>query len=84
MPARYSRRHRRSSARPRPIVRGSILDTDDKRFAFVADLDAASGKLSRGQRAQLALTLGVAKRPALLILDEPVAGLDPLARREFL
>jgi ABC-2 type transport system ATP-binding protein len=41
-------------------------------------------KLSGGQRAQLALTLGVAKRPELLILDEPVASLDPLARREFL
>jgi ABC-2 type transport system ATP-binding protein len=43
-----------------------------------------AGKLSGGQRAQLALTLGVAKRPELLILDEPVAALDPLARREFL
>lgn len=43
-----------------------------------------AGKLSGGQRAQLALTLAVAKRPDLLILDEPVASLDPLARREFL
>src|SRR5204863_3007342 len=43
-----------------------------------------AGKLSGGQRAQLALTLGLAKRPELLILDEPVARLDPLARREFL
>lgn len=43
-----------------------------------------AGTLSGGQRAQLALTLGVAKRPELLILDEPVAALDPLARREFL
>jgi ABC-2 type transport system ATP-binding protein len=43
-----------------------------------------AGKLSGGQRAQLALTLGIAKRPQLLILDEPVAALDPLARREFL
>ena len=43
-----------------------------------------AGKLSGGQRAQLALTLAVAKRPELLILDEPVASLDPLARREFL
>ncbi len=41
-------------------------------------------KLSGGQRAQLALTFGLAKRPELLILDEPVASLDPLARREFL
>ena len=40
--------------------------------------------LSGGQRAQLALTMAVAKRPELLILDEPVASLDPLARREFL
>jgi ABC-2 type transport system ATP-binding protein len=43
-----------------------------------------AGKLSSGQRAQLALTVAVAKRPELLILDEPVASLDPLARREFL
>jgi ABC-2 type transport system ATP-binding protein len=43
-----------------------------------------AGKLSGGQRAQLALTLAIAKRPDLLILDEPVASLDPLARREFL
>ncbi|MER6580436.1 ABC transporter ATP-binding protein [Nonomuraea sp. NPDC001023] len=43
-----------------------------------------AGKLSGGQRAQLALTVGLAKRPELLILDEPVASLDPLARREFL
>ena len=43
-----------------------------------------AGKLSGGQRAQLALTLAIAKRPDVLILDEPVASLDPLARREFL
>jgi ABC-2 type transport system ATP-binding protein len=43
-----------------------------------------AGKLSGGQRAQLALTLALAKRPELLILDEPVASLDPLARRAFL
>src|SRR5260370_19832008 len=43
-----------------------------------------AGKLSGGQRAQLALTLAVAKRPELLILDEPIASLHPLARREFL
>jgi ABC-2 type transport system ATP-binding protein len=43
-----------------------------------------AGTLSGGQRAQLALTLALAKRPELLLLDEPVASLDPLARREFL
>ena len=43
-----------------------------------------AGSLSGGQRAQLALTLAMAKRPELLILDEPVASLDPLARREVL
>ncbi|HXZ70885.1 MAG TPA: AAA family ATPase, partial [Streptosporangiaceae bacterium] len=50
------------------------------------DLDPGqkAGTLSGGQRAQLALTLAVAKRPELLILDEPVASLDPLARRDFL
>jgi ABC-2 type transport system ATP-binding protein len=48
------------------------------------DLGQRSGQLSGGQRSQLALTLAVAKRPDLLLLDEPVASLDPLARREFL
>jgi ABC-2 type transport system ATP-binding protein len=43
-----------------------------------------AGRLSGGQRAQLALTLALAKRPELLILDEPIASLDPVARREFL
>jgi ABC-2 type transport system ATP-binding protein len=43
-----------------------------------------AGSLSGGQRAQLALTLALAKQPELLLLDEPVASLDPLARREFL
>jgi ABC-2 type transport system ATP-binding protein len=40
--------------------------------------------LSGGQRAQVALTLVLAKRPELLLLDEPLANLDPLARRDFL
>lgn len=43
-----------------------------------------AGRLSGGQRAQLALTVAAGKRPELLVLDEPVASLDPLARRGFL
>jgi ABC-2 type transport system ATP-binding protein len=43
-----------------------------------------AGRLSGGQRAQLALTIAAAKRPELMIFDEPVASLDPLARRSFL
>jgi hypothetical protein len=57
----------------------------ERRIAQVG-LDQAqkSGKLSGGQRAQLALTVAAAKQPDLLLLDEPVAALDPLARRAFL
>lgn len=43
-----------------------------------------AGRLSGGQRAQLALTIAAAKRPELLIFDEPAAALDPLARDGFL
>jgi ABC-2 type transport system ATP-binding protein len=43
-----------------------------------------AGKLSGGQRAQLALTLALARHPRLLMLDEPTAALDPLARHDFM
>jgi ABC-2 type transport system ATP-binding protein len=42
------------------------------------------GKLSLGQQAEVALTLCMGKQPDLLLLDEPVASLDPLARRQLL
>jgi ABC-2 type transport system ATP-binding protein len=60
-------------------------DRAERRIAQL-DLDPRqkAGELSGGQRAQLALTLAIAKRPEFLVLDEPVASLDPLARREFL
>jgi len=56
----------------------------DRVGALGLDLRQRAGKLSGGQRSQLALTLAMGKRPDLLVLDEPVSSLDPLARRTFL
>src|SRR4051812_40119220 len=56
----------------------------DRIRALDIPLRARVHSLSGGQRAQVALSLVLAKRPDLLLLDEPLANLDPLARREFL
>ncbi|HEV2779417.1 MAG TPA: ABC transporter ATP-binding protein [Actinophytocola sp.] len=74
--------HLTLGARLNPGWDGSVARQRIERLGL--DPKQRAGTLSGGQRAQLALTLGVAKRPELLILDEPVASLDPLARREFL
>jgi ABC-2 type transport system ATP-binding protein len=67
------------------LNRGWDDDLAHQRIRRLAlDPKQRAGSLSGGQRAQLALTLAMAKRPELLLLDEPVASLDPLARREFL
>jgi ABC-2 type transport system ATP-binding protein len=56
----------------------------DRLMRLGIPMDRAVAKLSGGQRAQVGLGLALAKQPQLLLLDEPVAALDPLARREFL
>jgi ABC-2 type transport system ATP-binding protein len=48
------------------------------------DSKQRAGKLSGGQQAQLALTLALARHPRLLVLDEPTAPLDPVARHDFM
>jgi ABC-2 type transport system ATP-binding protein len=69
---------------------GGLRPTLDARFAraWVADrgidLDRRVDELSGGEQAQVALALALATRAPLLLLDEPLAALDPLARREFL
>ena len=61
---------------------------DDAARQWLTDLDIPMnqrvGQLSLGQQAEVALTLCMGKRPDLLLLDEPVASLDPLARRQLL
>ncbi len=74
--------HLRLGARLNPRWDDAIARSRVARLGL--DPGRRAGRLSGGQRAQLALTLGLAKRPELLVLDEPVASLDPLARREFL
>ena len=60
------------------------MDLATDRLARISiPLDRPTGKLSGGQQAQVALVMALAKRPEILILDEPIANLDPLARYEF-
>jgi ABC-2 type transport system ATP-binding protein len=47
-------------------------------------LDRKVRQLSGGQRAQVSLTMALAKRAPLLVLDEPLSSLDPVARLEFM
>jgi ABC-2 type transport system ATP-binding protein len=78
------------SARDMLHLTGNLNRRFDQKYARarLADLgiplSKKAGKLSGGQHAQLALTLALARRPRLLILDEPLAMLDPLARQDFM
>ncbi len=71
------------------FVRGFYPTWDEKRYQqlladFQLPLKRRIGTFSGGMKAKLALTLALSSRPQLLILDEPTAGMDPVARREFL
>ena len=74
--------HIRAGAHLNPRWDGELVR--ERLTGLKIPLDRAVGKLSGGQRAQVALALVLAKQPRLLLLDEPVAALDPLARRNFL
>jgi ABC-2 type transport system ATP-binding protein len=74
--------HLRLGAHMNPAWDDALVD--DRIARLRLDPGQRAGRLSGGQRSQLALTLAMGKRPDLLVLDEPVASLDPLARRAFL
>ncbi|WP_203596116.1 ABC transporter ATP-binding protein [Actinomadura bangladeshensis] len=64
---------------PRPRDTGELLAA----MGLTAQAGQAVGRLSGGQRRRLDIALGIVGRPELLFLDEPTAGFDPEARREF-
>jgi ABC-2 type transport system ATP-binding protein len=74
--------HLRLGAKLNPRWDHALADRRIQRLGL--GLKKKASQLSGGQRAQLALTIAAAKRPELLIFDEPVAALDPLARHGFL
>ncbi|MEW2359763.1 ABC transporter ATP-binding protein [Spirillospora sp. NPDC029432] len=65
--------------RPRPYGTGELLAL----VGLEGEAGAVVGRLSGGQRRRLDVAIGLAGRPDLLFLDEPTAGFDPRARREF-
>ena len=76
------RGHAAPDPQPEPALRPS--PTRGAGSPSWASAERRPGKLSGGQRAQLALTLALARRPRLLVLDEPMAMLDPVARHDFM
>jgi ABC-2 type transport system ATP-binding protein len=64
---------------PRPWDTAELIDL----VGLTAQADRRAGNLSGGQRRRLDVAIGIVGRPELLFLDEPTAGFDPMARREF-
>jgi ABC-2 type transport system ATP-binding protein len=63
-------------------ARWDQASVDERLRRFRVPLDQPFGRLSRGQKAQLALALALGARPELLVLDDPTLGLDAVARHE--
>jgi ABC-type multidrug transport system ATPase subunit len=78
-PAMTARQLLRFSSRLYPRWEGAAAGERLSRFGV--PMDVPFGRLSKGQKGQISLTLALAPAPRLLILDDPTLGLDPLARR---